>query len=311
MTIVADDNVVQFSLKQAAKQAANAMDEYAAGLADVTHGRQKAIMAVVAYGEALLQGRGQYKSNRVFAQWVSDNRFDVGKPWDNREERTAAMNIAEIVRGNTPPDAFHACPFTRPTDIMKWYRKQHRPPQPSRAEATKKALEAIETMVALGEAITEDRITERAGVAAGTANKAFTLYRAKKEAAAKASAETAAKLNEDQQIITADFSPKSRITIDKAIAIHKKRLDNAFEAVVNAEVRRRIDAADSETRKQLAKLHQENLWYQANLRQGALFTQADFKMLLMCLHPDNSASPEIRARIFDLVKQKERRLVGQ
>jgi hypothetical protein len=47
------------------------------------------------------------------------------------------------------------------------------------------------------------------------------------------------------------------------------------------------------------------------LRQGAMFSADEYRTILACLHPDNSASSEKRARAFQLFKQKERRLVGQ
>ena len=62
---------------------------------------------------------------------------------------------------------------------------------------------------------------------------------------------------------------------------------------------------------QLAQLRKENLQLSQIVRQSAVFTPDDYKTILACLHPDNSASQDKRARAFDLFKQKERRLVGQ
>ena len=76
-------------------------------------------------------------------------------------------------------------------------------------------------------------------------------------------------------------------------------------------MRRHIEAADEAMRKQNTQLRKENLAVTMLLQQGALFSPDEYKTILRCLHPDNSASPETRARAFDLVKQKERRLIGQ
>lgn len=111
-----------------AKEAQDAMVRYQAGLADELDGKVRAIRAVMAYGTALLAGRSandKRRSNIDFKQWVSDNKLDIGKPWNDRNERAKAMQIAELVVGNVPTTEFDACPNTRPTDIMKWYRDMH------------------------------------------------------------------------------------------------------------------------------------------------------------------------------------------
>ena len=59
------------------------------------------------------------------------------------------------------------------------------------------------------------------------------------------------------------------------------------------------------------KLRKQHLALAILFHRDILFSPAEFKTILRCLHPDNSASPEIRARAFDLVRQKEKQLVGQ
>jgi len=118
-------------------------------------------------------------------------------------------------------------------------------------------------------------------------------------------------LSEEQQLANAEFTPKGKLSIEKAIALHKKRLDRTFQQKVGEEVRREIDRADSAARQQLAQLRKENLQLSQIVRQSAVFPPDDYKTILACLHPDNSASQDKRARAFDLFKQKERRLVGQ
>jgi len=135
--------------------------------------------------------------------------------------------------------------------------------------------------------------------------------KAVKAPAKKKAAQLKLVLNEEQQLANAEFTPKGKISIEKAIALHKKRLDRTFQQKVGEEVRREIDRADSAARQQLAQLRKENLQLSQIVRQSAVFTPDDYKTILACLHPDNSASQDKRARAFDLFKQKERRLVGQ
>lgn len=310
----ASENVFAFP-NAAERKATTAMTAYEAGLADIVNGRQKAIRAVIDYGAALLEGRNEHPDNKAFAEWVATNKLDQGKPWDARRERTSAMQIAEIVRESSLPDAFAGCPNTRPNDIIGWYRRQHpelfkpQAPRPSKDEATQKALGTIEEMAAAGEELIESRIVERAGVGAGTVNKALNLYRKTKEAAEKATIETTAKLTEDQALARANFSPKSKMTIAKAIQLHKKRLEKQFWSAVDQEVRKRIAEADDYVRKSNAEMQKTITSLERMLRGGALFTEVEFTTILACLHPDNSASEAKRARAFDLFRQKKPRMI--
>jgi hypothetical protein len=313
---VADDNVAPFpsASERLAKRAMQAQQQYAAAVADTVKGRRQAIAAVAEYGAALMEGRQEHRSNKAFAEWVSANKLDVGKPWDKQQERHAATQIAKIVHSTNAVDGFADCPHATPTHIMSWYRKLHPSPQAKeKAEATAKAMEAIKTLEARGEVVTEDKIGDLAGVAAGTANKAFTIHRKMKEAADQATAETTERIAEDQALARAEatFSEKSKITVAKAIEILLKRQKKMFQTIVGEEVRRRIAAADDATRKHNKELHAQVLGLTRMLQQKVVFTPDEYKTIMVCLHPDNSASQEKRARAFDLFRQKERRLTGQ
>lgn len=310
----ADDNVSPFpsNADRLVKRAMHAQQEYAAAIADTIKGQRQAINALIEYGEALRQGR-EGRSNQAFSTWVHENGLDQGDPWSDPRERSCAKKMAEIIFDTGIEDTFKDCPNNRPGNIMIWYRKLHPSPEAKdRATATAKAMEAIKQMEAAGEPISEDRIQLRAGVAAGTANKAFAIHRKTKEAAEQATAETTARLTEDQYLKAAEakLSDKSKVTIQKTLEILVKRQQKQFNAAVFAEVQRRVTKADNSTRKHNSELHTQNLRMQQLLNQKALFTPGEFKVILMALHPDNSASPEVRARAFDLVRQKERRLVS-
>jgi hypothetical protein len=94
-----------------------------------------------------------------------------------------------------------------------------------------------------------------------------------------------------------------------AIRIHKEKLSKQFEQRVNAEVRRRIDTADDFARKELARVKEENLAFTRQFGQFGVFTRAEYKQLLMCVHPDNTASTEVRNRLIDIIVRNESRLI--
>jgi DNA-binding transcriptional regulator YhcF (GntR family) len=113
----------------------------------------------------------------------------------------------------------------------------------------------------------------------------------------------------EQALAKATFSDKSKLTIEEAIRIHKRRLDKQFEQRVNEEVRRRIAVADDATRANNKALRLENINLQRIVGQYAVFTKAQFRQLQILCHPDNSASPQLRAELLQILIQHERRLV--
>lgn len=312
---ITDENVTPFP-NPLVRRAVKAQEAYAIALKEAGSGRQRAIHAVIDYGAALLEGREEHKSNLAFKAWVADNGLDAGDPWSKVRERSEAMTIAVIFRTAAEDSPFTDCPTTRPSHIMKWYRKLHPSPETKqKAEATAKATAAIKTLEALGETVTEDKIAERAGVSAGTANKAFTIHRKTREAAEQATAETTLRLTEDQLLARADaaFSGKSKVTVEHAIAIHKKRLDKVFWAAVQDEVHKAIAKSDDAVRKSWNELRPRfdalERRYNELQRVRGVFTRAEFRQLLMCCHPDASAGPEIRARLTDILVKNEAKLI--
>ena len=131
---MSEDNVAAFPSvsERLVKRAMHAKEEYAKG-------RQHAVEAVIEFGAALLEGRNAFPNNKAFAVWVTDTALDQGDPWSDPRERSSAMQIAGVVFGNGPEDIFKDCPRTRPSDMMKWYRKQHPGSVRPKAPAKKKA----------------------------------------------------------------------------------------------------------------------------------------------------------------------------
>jgi len=207
--------------QMAALRAHKAMDDYRLG-------RDRGLKAIIAYGDALLDGRRQFGSNKAFAQWVTDNSLDKDKPWSDRKERHAAMQLADIAVVGTTTDIeimFKDCPNSTPTNIMKWYR----------------ALPGGE--------LTEARKASRKKP--GRPSKATVLVTTTAE---------------DEAI--AALPEKSRMTIERAIAILSTRLEKQFDRRVELEVRKRIQSADDAARKQLMDANRELLFLrqQRNLR---------------------------------------------
>jgi hypothetical protein len=107
------------------------------------------------------------------------------------------------------------------------------------------------------------------------------------------------------------FTAKGALRIEDAIRVHKERLNRAYQQQVNEEVIRRIAAADDETRKQNTAMREENLHLSLMLNQRGVFTEKQFGQLLMCVHPDNTASVNIRNEMLRLLVTSKKRLVKQ
>jgi hypothetical protein len=106
-----------------------------------------------------------------------------------------------------------------------------------------------------------------------------------------------------------NFSEKGALRIDDAIRIHKARLDKQFEQRVNEEVRRRIDAADDTTRKHVKELHLQNLNLQRIVTQRGVFTETQYRQMLMLCHPDSSAGPKLKAELLQVLVENKIRLI--
>lgn len=174
-----------------------------------------------------------------------------------------------------------------------------------------KAAEIIDKMEATGEKITTATVAAKAGIGNTLAKKVIAIHRGTKEAVASAVSDTVTTLTEDQALAAASFSEKSKLTIADAIRIHKERLDKAFHAQVQAEVRRIIDRADDHVRKRLKEVEAQYEAVSRMLRQKGVFTRLEFRQLQMAVHPDNTASVEVRNRLLDLLVKNEARLLKE
>jgi hypothetical protein len=130
-------------------------------------------------------------------------------------------------------------------------------------------------------------------------------------AAIKAAAHKLTTLPEVEQleVATTTFTDKGKLKIEDAIRIHRERLTRQFEQAVNAEVRKRIETADDFVRKSNKEMSARLLLFEMERGKQGIFTPLEYKQLLMCVHPDNTASIEIRNRITDIIVKHETRLV--
>lgn len=276
-----------------ARRAKQAMADYKAGIAGEENGRQRAIAAVIAYGRALIEGQMPFgKNKKAFGQWIKAEELDQGDPWNVRAERSNAMEIARLSNvGSVPTLDFTSCPYTRPIDIMKWYRAKTNPksdkPKTKTTDgrssspggpALAKATAAIQEMEAAGIPLTEPGIIARAGVADGTANKALALHRKEQEVTEK----TLQRVAEDQ-IIAASLTPKQKLKLADAIRIHQKRLDKAFEARVDAEVQLRIKTANAYALERLKSVEAQLAGVERMLARKGVFSTEDFNLIMKCL----------------------------
>ena len=106
-----------------------------------------------------------------------------------------------------------------------------------------------------------------------------------------------------------NFSEKGKLQIDDAIRIEKARLNKQFDQRVSEEVRRQIDAANDAMRTNYARLSADNLNLTRIVSQRGVFTETQYKQMLMLCHPDSSASPQLKAELLQVLIQNKIRLV--
>jgi hypothetical protein len=95
--------------------------------------RDDAIAAAVRCGNALIKGRSRCKTNNEFGDWIKAQGLDRHRIFSWRQERQAAMQIAEIVAhvaretvdSTTAVNPFAHCPNNRPTHTTTWWRGKH------------------------------------------------------------------------------------------------------------------------------------------------------------------------------------------
>ena len=285
--------------------------ELAEGIRLLAVGAEATLAGVVKIGNALKFGKGN-KSNQDFNKWVRASGLEEIKPYNDNRERSEAMRVAELfaVFGNLPNTPFDGCRNSRPSHIMQYVRPRlpgakpkpeiAAPIKPTPTPQTDKAHEAYVEAVESGEPIPNVKeFAKQVGVSRETMSKG--IDRARQE-------QQRLKAEQDEkefEAAVAEFTPKKKVSLDEAVRRYKEKLDKSFEEAVREEVRRRIVAADDSTRKHNKELSQENL----TLRNRLYLTEKQFRELQMCVHPDMSASQELRNKVMDFLVTNKNRLV--
>ena len=108
--------------------------------------RDSAIANVIRYGAALRVGRAIHATDdNAFHGWTKHTGLDLQKPFDDRRERSAAMQMAEIAGdGSAVVTPFAGCPHSRPTHCMRWFRAQQEEAEIAKREAERQAAQEAE-----------------------------------------------------------------------------------------------------------------------------------------------------------------------
>jgi len=254
------DNVV-YPFPDTAARAFRGAQKHQAGVAKSAAGVFEAIEGAIEVGMALLEMRkdgDKLRHNVTFKQMVEASKIGTIKPFDNRQARHAAMQMAEVIVKTGLVNTFKDCPNTNPVDVMSWYRKMHpavdkeqaprkesdskkqeatkakkakvEAPEKPKATATPKTDAAYETIVAWldsGKKISNQRTfaDERRDVASHTQfEKAFDRLNREKAEKAEAKARTdavlaEAKTNEDAALAKAEAGFSEKSKLALADAI--------------------------------------------------------------------------------------------
>jgi hypothetical protein len=112
-----------------------------------------------------------------------------------------------------------------------------------------------------------------------------------------------------EQAGMAPWSKKAADKIAASIRAHKKELDRRFEHRVLTEIKRRIETVVLPSL--LERERKADLVLKT--RRGVL-NKADYRLLLMCLHPDMVMDPDLKPRYeaaFHLIRSLEVVLLGE
>lgn len=329
-------NVTPFPTQQARLLGQVQTDLYLCkeGRRDTKAGRLKWNEGVLRLCQHLAQLRATFRSDVDFGRYLGEH--GLGKDMLNDHDRAAAVAMGKdpstlkAVLGMTarwsiqliyekefrfasaskPADDAPEFSFSEETSsvtaaaasagIKPKPRRKGAPPTPK----TDRAYTALATAKAQGMTLPPKKTFAKVlGVSHMAMEKAWDRWHREHANAAKKEA------TDDERLAGATFTAKGKMTIDDAIRVHKARLDKAFATKVNEEVRQRIATADDHVRKHLAEANRRLLQFEQDRGKKGIFTRAEFKLLLMCVHPDNSASVEVRNRMLDMLMKNEVRLV--
>jgi hypothetical protein len=287
-----DDNVIKMPgrlarLAERAKKAAHACEE--AGKATFA--------AIIEYGDALLEGRAEFPSDEQFGQWIAREGLGQIKPFDQQQERTAAMQIAELSsQGSVPWDG---CPHQRPTNIMSWWRARQKPIELQSYGGPKRE-KAVDAILAYEAEHGELPTAIWGGTVPGVTPS--TYYHTLREIKSiRAHGDTAWPLR---------FTKAQEHHIEALVKLKTKELESNFEDRVVEETKKRIDILFPKLEKLEESAKTNEKYYRERLESLAIFSEAEYRDILLCTHEANP-SKETRERAFIALNAKKLQLTGK
>jgi hypothetical protein len=272
-------------------------------------------LAVVVYGQALLDIRNLHSSDRKYNEEVLAQRLNKA-PFDDRRHRTAALAIARLVTAHavtiTIEHLFADCPSGNAPHMLKWARKTGLIPRKKRnSEQTRKAREQIRVVVENGQPVNRDEVSRTTGLSNGGVGRAHAMEQARLEGIAEGEALA---LNAQGKFTKAQA--KHVEALNKKL---QRDLNSQFEIAVEAEVKKRtkakqeaLDSARAACVKQReGAFKDQQHWRQLINNHKPPLTLEEYRVVVIALHPDNSASEETRARALQSVTDKKLQLTGK
>jgi AraC-like DNA-binding protein len=275
-----DENVVQMPSKLE-RLAVRIKDD----LKKRTESDEAWVTATIDLGACLVEARGEFDDNISFGKWCDGNAIYLG-----HQDRAALIEMAR-----NPDRLREVLEATNRRSLQHIYYEEYRVTQVSKTidtatgklkvtVPTQKALDALKRLRAKGAKITQKTVAKEAGVSETSVRRAFTMEQA--VAAAGKQAQPTGLSRTDESKLDA----------------YKRQLERDIEAKVAEAVRERLTTILANVYNDLdARLKK----FEAVVNRKFPFNRAEYKKLLMVLHPDNIASKEIRDEVFKFVNDRE------
>lgn len=258
--------------------------------------------------QALREGRERFKADQDFGKWLDD-----GHDHWNKNDRAALIGmagdlaLAREVLTQTDRRSYDRIwrevkdrfPHTRKPPKAKTEPKPDKPPRMRGLQLDPEVAKKIAEEV-LDDGLSQEAVAAKYEV--GT-----------RKVVEKAVQYALGRRDGVKEVLDASeaekFDEKGKLRIEEAIRISKERLLKNFHNQVEEEVRARVVKLEQWEKQENIKLREENRVLRSALMQKAPFTALEFKKLLMCVHPDNSASVDVRNEVLQLLNTHETRLV--
>jgi hypothetical protein len=241
---------------------------------------------------ALVEARNEFKDHKGFGHWCDTSGIKL-----NGNDRAAA-----IAMGRDPVRLKTVLEKTESRSLRLIYENEFRSssdpktimgPKPIKLTVpTQKALDALKRMRAKGERITQRTVGKEAGVSQTSVRRAFTMEQAVAAAAGGPSPEP------EPVIDPASFS----MSAQQKLEAYKRQLEKGNDLRAETLARERLEV--------LLKARYKGLDDRVTqcirlLNRKFPFSRIEFKKLMMVVHPDNSASKEMRDEMFSTINDRE------